>query len=124
MYINRSGLTADSWSELRSNKINVEQGDKLVGSWYIKHRDCDMNSVVELWGYKADGSGRVSIANSYQISGTNANWTRYILKGTVPANVDYVQLAISHRRNGIIYAAMPQVEYGNTATDGRLLRRT
>ena len=117
MYINRSGLTADSWSELRSNKINVEQGDKLVGSWYIKHRDCDMNSVVELWGYKADGSGRVSIANSYQISGTNANWTRYILKGTVPANVDYVQLAISHRRNGIIYAAMPQVEYGNTATD-------
>ena len=114
---NRSGLTADSWSELRSNKISVKKGDKLVGSWYIKHRDCDMNSVVELWGYKADGSGRVSVANSHQISGTNANWTRYILKGTVPANVDYVQLAISHRRNGIIYAAMPQVEYGNTATD-------
>lgn len=114
---NRSGLTADSWSELRSNKISVKKGDKLVGSWYIKHRDCDMESVVELWGYKADGSGRVSVANSYKLSGTNTNWTRYILKGTVPANVDYVQLAISHRRNGIIYAAMPQVEYGNTATD-------
>ena len=117
MYISRSGLTSDSWSELRSNKIDVKQGDKLVGSWYIKHRDCDMNSIVELWGYKADGSGRVSVANSYQLSGTKANWTRYVLKGTVPANVDYVQLAISHRRNGIIYAAMPQVEYGNTATD-------
>ena len=117
IYINRSGLTADGWTELRSNPVNVKQGEKIVGSWYIKYRDCDMTSIVCLWGYKADGSNRVDLTSALSLNGTNTNWTRYVLKGTVPANVDYVRLAISHRRNGIIYAAMPQLEYGNTATD-------
>ena len=117
IYISRSGLTADAWSELRSNAINVKHGEKIVGSWYIKYSSCDMASIVCLWGYKADGSGRVDLTSALSLSGTNANWTRYVLKGTVPANVDYVRLAISHRRNGIIYAAMPQLEYGNTVSD-------
>ena len=117
IYINRSGLTADGWTELRSNPVNVKQGEKIVGSWYIKYRDCDMSSIVCLWGYKADGSNRVDLTSALKLYGTNTNWTRYVLKGTVPANVDHVRLAISHRRNGIIYAAMPQLEYGNTATD-------
>ena len=114
---NRSGLTSDGWNELLSNKINVNQGDKVVGSWYIKYRDCDQQSIVALWGYKSDGTGRKDISSSVGLLGTNANWTRYVLKGTVPADVAYVRLAISHKRNGIIYAAMPQLEFGDTATD-------
>ena len=114
---NRNGLTSDSWAELLSNKINVNQGDKVVGSWYIKYRDCDQQSIVALWGYKSDGTGRKDISSSVGLLGTNANWTRYVIKGTVPADVAYVRLAISHKRNGIIYAAMPQLEFGNTATD-------
>ena len=117
IYANRSGLTSDDWAELLSNKINVNQGDKVVGSWYIKYRDCDQQSIVALWGYKSDGTGRKDISSSVGLLGTNANWTRYVLKGTVPADVAYVRLAISHKRNGIIYAAMPQLEFGDTATD-------
>ena len=118
IYANRSGLTTDAWAELLSNKINVNKGDKVVGSWYIKYRDCDQESIVALWGYKSDGTGRRDISSLVGgLLGTNANWTRYVIKGTVPADVAYVRLAISHKRNGIIHAAMPQLEFGDTATD-------
>ena len=114
--LSRTGLTDDAWQELRSNKILVKEGEKYSGSWYIKHSDCDMESIAMIWGYKEDGSGRVEISNVAQLTGSS-DWQRYMFRGVIPSGIHHIRLSISHRRNGTIYAALPKVEKGTEITD-------
>lgn len=114
--ISRSNLTADSWSELRSEAYPVKQGEKYVGSFYIKYSNVDMGSIFAIWGYDANGGNRQTLYTE-TFSGTNNEWTRLHKAVVIPAGVTQIRVCLSSRRNGTIWGGKAQLEKGSTLTD-------
>ena len=117
IYVSRTGLTSDVWSELRSNKINVKKDMVLTMSVDIKWQDIPDGEgcIIGIWGYDSNNENRKSLKEK-TIKGSQ-DWNKIILVGTVPAGVAYVRAIITHRRNGSIYATNFKLETGNKATD-------
>ena len=65
VYINRTGLTEDSWQEFRSEPYPVNPGETFVASWYARWNLPTNNDkiILALWGYDANGGNRVEIAS-------------------------------------------------------------
>ena len=113
----KTGLTANAWAELRSNKLDAKEGETFTMSLDVKWEDIPSgeDSIIAIWGYDSDGYNRKSL-NEKTISGSQ-DWDRVVLTGTVPTGVAHVRACISHKRNGGIYATNFKLERGNVATD-------
>ena len=120
IHISRTGLTSDSWAELRSNKIDAKEGETFTMSVDVKWEDIPSgeNSMIAIWGYDSNGANRKSLKEK-RIGGSQ-DWDRVVLTGTVPTGVAQVRACISHKRNGDIYATNFKLEKGNKATDWSL----
>ena len=116
IYISKTGLTADVWSELLSNKITVKEGVALTMAVDIKWQDIPdgESSAIAIWGY--DSNKNRKTIKQKNIKGSQ-DWNRIVLIGTVPEGVEYVRASITHRRNGTIYATNFKLETGNKPTD-------
>ena len=117
IHLSRSGLSADSWSELCSNNISVKTGEIYTMSLDVKWSDIpsDQGCSIFIWGYKADGSNRQDV-KAYGLTGSK-DWTRIAITGTVPSGVEIIRACITHRRNGAVYATNFKLEKGNKATE-------
>ena len=119
VYINRTGLTADAWKEFRSEPYPVNPGETFVASWYAKW-DLPTNNdelYIVLWGYNAEGKGRVDIATQ-TLRGpiTQEGMKRIILSGVVPAGITQIRVCASMKRNGSARLAKPMLSRGSVAS--------
>lgn len=115
--IHRTGLTSNSWAELRSYPIEVESGEVYTGSFYVKCSGLDGvydYVILALWGYSETGE-RHSLCQ-FNLSKDYSKWERIVFTATIPQGVKTLKLCASSRRNGICYLSKPQLEQGNKVT--------
>ena len=117
-YISRSGLTSDSWAELKSNNISCKQGEMYTMSVDIKTSGLIANTdtaTLFIWSYDTNGGNRKDVG-SYALP-TSTDWVRYKCAGTIPSGSTIVRACITVKRNGTVYATNFKLEKGNKATD-------
>lgn len=117
-YISRSGLTSDSWAELKSNNISCKQGEMYTMSVDIKTSGLIANTdtaTLFIWSYDTNGGNRKDVG-SYALP-TSTDWIRYKCTGTIPSGSTIVRACITVKRNGTVYATNFKLEKGNKATD-------
>ncbi|AGR46787.1 tail fiber protein [Bacillus phage JL] len=117
----QTGRTEDAWQGINSSPqwYSCKPGDNFVGSIYtytenIPSFDRGAFVIVDFYdinGTRINGWQQTSIVPSKQ-----AEWQKFVVKGTAPANAVKVRMYAFINRNGKLWYAKPQLEKGTKAT--------
>lgn len=125
-----SGLTANAWRQITSNRVPAEPGQKVTISvwvWSDNISSIDQGSSIEINYFSDLTSARLGALSGSNITpSVNNTWQQRTVTFTVPnvANLKYIAARFHPVRNGRIWIGKPMMQFGEVATPHQFYSET